>query len=334
MRSSSRSCRGRGAFTLIELLVVIAIIAILIALLVPAVQKVREASARATCLNNLKQVGLACAGYEGVYKVWPAATTRGRGGNTWHHGPTWWVYILPFIEQEGLYTASNFNAPFFLGDGTTPNKDVFFEKEIPIMRCPSSTLPNRSSNGTDVGFQRPYYSVILGAADHATASTGAQGRGPMSDGGVMTMERGKKTSAITDGTSNTVIVGEQSDWVFSGAGQILDARADNNRGFVMGTSYVTAPTGPNTLENPPCPGSNNCQRCYNTTTINTLKLNQKTGLGGNMNLNDLGCTRPIQSAHAGGVNLLFADGHISFVNDELPIQTLRNLVNRDDGAPP
>src|ERR1700682_2611714 len=99
--------RHRG-FTLIELLVVIAIIAVLIGLLLPAVQKVREAAARAQCQNNLKQIGLAIHNYEGIYKRFPPAATRIPDPNYWMHGPTWWVYILPYIEQDNVYRKTTF----------------------------------------------------------------------------------------------------------------------------------------------------------------------------------------------------------------------------------
>src|ERR1700752_1606833 len=93
---------SRIGFTLIELLVVIAIIAILIGLLLPAVQKVRESAARMKCTNNLKQIGIAILKYEGVYGKFPPAATRVDVDN-WMHGPTWWVYTMPYMEQDAAY---------------------------------------------------------------------------------------------------------------------------------------------------------------------------------------------------------------------------------------
>src|SRR5687767_12175748 len=95
----SRVNRRVSGFTLVELLVVIAIIGILIALLLPAVQAARESARRSQCANNLKQVGLGVLNYETTHKVFPAATTRVADPNQWMHAPTWWVFIMPYVEQ-------------------------------------------------------------------------------------------------------------------------------------------------------------------------------------------------------------------------------------------
>jgi len=347
--SPSARLRTRGAFTLIELLVVIAIIAVLIGLLLPAVQKVREAAARSKCQNNLKQIGLALHNYAGVYGKFPAAQTRVTT-DTWMHGPTWWVYIMPYIEQDVFYNKITFNrATFWLGSSgveASYNKEIWRNIHFPMMECPSSDLDRFSSStgSGDVGYQRPFYTCILGSDQHpsvdrSVAPDGTNNRGPISDGGVLTLARGQTIDAIPDGTSNTIMVGEQSDWVWNSGGLRMpttgdpnsDGRADNNRGFQMGTSYVGFPSGDGTM-NPVvgnCPHSN-CKRCYNTVTIGTRGINAKTGLVFN-DYGELRCNKPLTSPHTGGVNVLFADGHIGFLTDSTPIATLKAMADRDDG---
>src|SRR3954452_8651314 len=105
--------RRRG-FTLIELLVVIAIIAVLIALLLPAVQSAREAARRSQCVNNLKQIGLACMNYESTMSVLPP----GIKGSIWG---TWMVFVVPFTEQQALYNAWN-----FMGNNTTSYSGISY----------------------------------------------------------------------------------------------------------------------------------------------------------------------------------------------------------------
>src|SRR5262249_21136932 len=95
----------RRAFTLVELLVVIAIIGVLVSLLLPAVQTARESARRTQCNNNLKQIGLGIHNFEGTYGTFPAAATRvmapaNPSNNNWMHGPTWWIYTMPYVEQQ------------------------------------------------------------------------------------------------------------------------------------------------------------------------------------------------------------------------------------------
>jgi prepilin-type N-terminal cleavage/methylation domain-containing protein/prepilin-type processing-associated H-X9-DG protein len=328
--------RRRSAFTLIELLVVIAIIAILIGLLLPAVQKVREAAARMKCQNNLKQIGLAIHNYEGVYGQFPPATTRVEP-DTWMHGPTWWVYILPYIEQDNPYKRIVFSRQtFWFGDsdpGRTVNKTIWHLVPFSIMQCPSSPLPQFSNNtaSNDTGYQEPYYTCILGSDDHPTTDPSpSQQRGPVSDGGVIVLRGGVRHGGITDGTSSTLMVGETSDWGVDGAGVNQDIRTSNRRGFHMGTSHVGKPAGLGSMTPPggtSCTHAN-CQRCYNTTTI-ALPINAKRFVF--RTHGELSCTRPIQSVHTGGANVLYADGHVGFLQETVPLQTLKNLANRDDG---
>jgi len=144
--------RKLKGFTLIELLVVIAIIAILIALLVPAVQKVREAAARTQCTNNFKQIGLACQSYHDTYKQLPPAVLFGRGVTQDQPdengmGPNWAVLILPYIEQSALYNTpavqtSIQNYKLFANQtGTGGSNDQNWRQVrtavISVYRCPS-----------------------------------------------------------------------------------------------------------------------------------------------------------------------------------------------------
>src|SRR5687768_6412775 len=121
---SNRLLRYRG-FTLVELLVVIAIIGILVALLLPAVQAARESARRTQCNNNLKQIGLSIHNFEGVYGTFPPAQTRVQdpnnpANNNWMHGPTWWVYTMPYVEANTAYDKIVFtNKTFWLGSRPT-----------------------------------------------------------------------------------------------------------------------------------------------------------------------------------------------------------------------
>src|SRR4051794_36980389 len=333
----------RRAFTLVELLVVIAIIGVLVALLLPAVQSARESARRTQCNNNLKQIGLATHNFEGTYGTFPAAATR-VATDPWMHGPTWWIYTMPYVEQTSTYNQINFSrTTFWLGSTgaeALANKEIWRRVHFAYMECPSSTnvIPRFSSSESsgDVGYQRPFYTCILGANPHPTAmNANSQFRGPISDGGVITLARGQRMSTVTDGTSNTIMVGEQSGKVYSSSVALptsgdpnSDGRVDNNRGFHMGTSYVGYPSGDNSM-GPNCP-ADNCARCYNTTTINTRGI-VKTGLVFN-DYGELRCNKPLNSQHGSGINALFADGHVAYVTANIPLNTLKNLVNRDDGG--
>jgi prepilin-type N-terminal cleavage/methylation domain-containing protein/prepilin-type processing-associated H-X9-DG protein len=342
-RARSRA-RGRSAFTLIELLVVIAIIAVLIGLLLPAVQKVREAAARAKCQNNLKQIGIAIHNFEGAKGRLPPASTRVPDPNYWMHGPTWWVYILPYVEQDNVYNKTTFNnlpgvnQTFWFADTGAVNKAVYDGVVFPLMRCPSSNLPewNLIDEETDptTGYKayEPTYTCVLGSDRHPTADTKAK-NGPVSDGGVLvirtTPEAAIRMVQITDGTSNTMMVGEQSDWSSPLQSDPLysDMRSSDSRGAFMGTSYATQPKGPGSMAG--CGRTtNNCMRCYNTTTV-VARLNSKRFVFAQSG--DERCGTPIQSVHTGGANVLFADGSVRFLSESIDLNTLKNLADRDDG---
>lgn len=189
---------SRRAFTLIELLVVIAIIAILIGLLVPAVQQVRAAAARTQCANNFKQIGLACHNYHDTYKHLPAGylTITGR---TPAPGWTWGALILPFIDQAPLYTLLNPNLTLPNGPPTGGAIFALTQTALPVYRCPADSTPDIS----------PWYNSY--GTSNYVCNRAVFGPG---DGTVMLNGQPFNTRLveITDGTSNTILVGERDGY--------------------------------------------------------------------------------------------------------------------------
>src|SRR5438876_4264467 len=152
----------RAGFTLIELLVVIAIIGILIGLLVPAVQKVREAAARLQCQNNLKQIGLALHGYHDTYKFFPPGYVDGNTDPTSTPdndvGPGWgWAaFLLPYLEQGSVYKQINFNEGVGIGGNV-----AVCQLSLPIFNCPSDAYPDNFPL-YDSSFTSPIATVAQG----------------------------------------------------------------------------------------------------------------------------------------------------------------------------
>lgn len=142
---------------------------------------------------------------------------------------------------------------------------------------------------------------------------------------------------VLDGTAHTMMVGEQSDFCRGNppAGPVWnpderrDIRSSDSRGAFMGTSYVTKAEGPNSMLNCMGAGNNNCQRCYNTTSI-FWPINRKTYDSNTMDFQR--CGTPIQSVHPAGAHLLMADGHVIFAREAMPLNILKNLADRDDGT--
>jgi prepilin-type N-terminal cleavage/methylation domain-containing protein/prepilin-type processing-associated H-X9-DG protein len=309
--------REHPGFTLVELLVVIAIIGILIALLLPAVQAAREAARRAQCSNNLKQTGLAILNYESALGVFPPGGLSRPG-----YGHSWWVRILPYYEQqqiEGLFDDKSATTGWVGGDawgGNVYNRNLFRDRFFAFMYCPSSTLPPYVLNVPDhnnADCMSATYAGVAGATDHPTAKDrgGVASQGRISWGGVLLINKVIGMRDVSDGTTNTLMVGEQSGWCVDDSGNKVDCRADCFHGFPMG------------------PGNDGWERAFNTTCL-LHKINERSysalGIEGNC-----GSNRPIQSVHPGGAQVLLVDGSARFLEETMEIQVLYDLANRDDG---
>jgi prepilin-type N-terminal cleavage/methylation domain-containing protein len=219
--------RSRDAFTLIELLVVIAIMAILIGLLLPAVQKVREAAARTTCINNLKQIGLALQNYHDSIGYFPPGYVDGNTDpnstpdNDVGPGWGWCAYLLPYVEQKNLYQQINFGQPVGTGANVAVSQQL-----LKVYQCPSDPYQDifpvyDSSFGTPIAMLahgnyvgcNGWEECFNGAGGNPQAGAGADGLpGVYGQGGRGVFFRNSRTriADITDGLHNTIIAGERS----------------------------------------------------------------------------------------------------------------------------
>jgi prepilin-type N-terminal cleavage/methylation domain-containing protein/prepilin-type processing-associated H-X9-DG protein len=324
----------RFGFTLIELLVVIAIIAILIGLLLPAVQKIREAANRMKCSNNLKQLGLAAHNFESTYGTLPPGEwTRSTDGGT--SRPSLGAVVLAYIEQ-----ANKFNQFNFAYDVTSATNAAARRQDVPIYKCPSDTSSAFFTDGGQPVGRINYFGNIGAVADcrldsdpaagvfHAFSTTVA-GETPT----------GVSIAAITDGTSNTAMFSEvmRSLTANSGTVDYTTNVASGNISVAPGLYDGRAVSG--------CAGGSvskrinyvglqyyrggiNHQSFYNHTL--PINWNRKQSVAANQKYTcgDTTFRRAhiaASSYHAGGANVCFADGHVQFVRDSLDFAVWQKL---------
>jgi prepilin-type N-terminal cleavage/methylation domain-containing protein/prepilin-type processing-associated H-X9-DG protein len=307
----------RSGFTLIELLVVIAIIIILIGLLLPAVQKAREAAARTQCNNNLKQMGLACHNYHNDFKQLPpgytATATFVNGATDTSPGWGWASYILPYVEQGNLFNAINFSADITaqapISIETGPNNVVAgspIQMYLKVFICPSDIVPNTaisvplaapgSSPSPGGGLFNPTGYVLAGPSSYAASCGGdesdvATGYINGAGTGIFYRNSNTKITDIRDGASNTIMIGERA---FANA-QGVWAGAITNGAIVRGVQNPCPPTGIGWYFSP------------NLILAHAHLNNAVTDPDGGLD--------DWSSNHLTGTNILFADGSVRYVRN-------------------
>ena len=317
---------SRRAFTLIELLVVIAIIGILVALLLPAVQQAREAARRTQCKNNLKQYGLALHNYHDTYGKFPGAGGWAVGTRGWdwelETSPhiSWHVRILPFMDQAPLYAQMKMNE-MYQDRAILPDGSRTWSKSVPYGRCPSDNSNEREWSEC----VQTSYSGSLGS--QSTPSAGGAGCEPYEQyaekyklaghGNFWTKEQISgmfsrmvgadiSTSDVTDGTSNTILVGE-----------IMAKCHDHKAGWThyngMGSAHASTVVPINDLTT--------CENAPVAKITYTACTNQ----------NNWNFSWGFKSNHTGGAHFLFCDGTVRLLSENINHVTYQRLGGRKDG---
>jgi len=326
--------RKRLGFTLVELLVVIAIIGILVGLLLPAVQAAREAARRMQCTNNLKQLALAFHNHHDTFRSFPTGGQE-KTGSLYCIG--WPGKVFPFFEQGNLRnridsmttgfntnvtvlgvttqaTALDFIMPWRIRAAPHNGADPVFERPIPSFICPSSELGTQSPDGStsadpDVRaiFQGALHYRANGGASTVALVRGTQGRHQwFNKSGVMYPESKTTFGTITDGSSNTILLGETS----SAIGRNLNSRSWGGIQPWTWGYYAYPPSA----------------------TRGWLFLDHKIvtypiGYTGTFFTNET----PFTSNHTGGANFAMCDGSVQFMSKSIPLLLLQNFATVSDG---
>jgi prepilin-type N-terminal cleavage/methylation domain-containing protein/prepilin-type processing-associated H-X9-DG protein len=304
--------RTRCGFTLIELLVVIAIIAVLLGLLLPAVQKVRAAAARAQCLNNLKQIALAAHNYHDAAGRFPTGAhpsdlVDGRPTG----GTTLWTGLLPYFEQDNLYRKwDNFDNRNNVRGGTTATQ----AQVIKLLICPSDPLPQLVIDSTipnQPTWSDGFYAMISYGGNGgkrtvmAAAPPGFEG---MTRDGVFFIDSNVRLTDITDGTSNTLLFGERYH---------RDAQFDRRQPDVW--------PGHSPIEQWGRWGCVSTPGALGMSALHTAApINYRVPTGGDL-LSVWNRAGAFGSGHGQGANFALADGSVRFLSDSTPLPTLQAL---------
>ncbi len=353
--------KRRPGFTLIELLVVIAIIAVLIALLVPAVQKVREAGARTQCANNLKQIGIALHAYVDVYQRLPPASQvpyaqHNDNSNMQMQmlfGPNWAVLILPYIEQQALYNQAQPSSYPGISPvphvksagaggpaGTNTSWWSIRGATVPVYLCPTDSFNQQPYNDAGAtappvsGWARGNYGVTCGYEDFDHQNGGAvmvtTSAGPLkgiASSPIMAANYGARLTDVLDGTSNTAMVAELRAGTSAQDPRGVWALGFPSASIVNAGRAAYNPTPNNLLGDSGSDGDEiqNCAKFWNAT------IGSMQGMGCINDPTAIMTSGMSRSLHPGGVNCCLADGSVRFVQNEISELAWGLLVSKDDG---
>jgi prepilin-type N-terminal cleavage/methylation domain-containing protein/prepilin-type processing-associated H-X9-DG protein len=333
----------RAAFTLIELLVVIAIIAVLIGLLLPAVQKVREAAARMQCMNNLKQIGLALHNYHNVYGVFPPGDFCAKNPppqfGSYYNGHAWSALLLPYIEQDNIYKQIKWDEPGYCWQdwpkkGITSTNFYLVCNVIKTYLCPSSNVAatwnwdGGINDGSPGSLQHYGWNAMASLEYRAIRGSDRLGEIRSTQG---TFYRDSKTKLtdITDGTSNTMVIGEYSGLV---PGEKLGPYGGDAYNQVQWDKGCVEDNHPDwdylhlSIWYPP----NQAYFYYDASDPNTDSRADPTNKAIPI-VNTIG-RGSLKSNHTGGLNILLGDGSVHFLSNSIDMVTYKALADRADGV--
>ena len=339
--------RLQAGFTLIELLVVIAIIAILVALLLPAVQQVREAARKSQCQDHLHNLAIAIHGYESSFRCFPPAmiaefhrrkltaggtVISGTNGVAHRRGPNWnWTaLILPMVEQKPAYDAlgvskrSAAQAVEAAFTSETTARQVL-QSPIDLFKCPSDNLPDLNTGNRQIGYPAPGFATLVNTANMNYMGVGNGSPAPSQHGvsmvqdptwvqnGAMLLNNARMMSHFRDGTSNTLFIGERV-WQYPCP---LSTNVTSANGCQARAGVLFVSGGSDGQTGDRCADNADCGMGAAMGSVGGLPIHQQ--------LHDANSRVQFSSMHPGGTQFALVDGKVTMVSENTDLGVLEGL---------